>query len=326
MQTFLRLGLAVAALSSAVATVPALAADAYPNKPVQMLIGFPPGSATDFVGRLIAPKLAERLGQPVVVENRPGAAGVLATASFAKAKPDGYSIMVSIPGPITIAPITQKGNLTYSPEKDLTPVVLIGGSPLLVTVKSDSGIRSVAELKAKAESLRDGMSVASYGVGSPSHFAVEMLRVQGGLPITHIPFNGSAALQTALLGGVVPAAVDSVTAGLPLVRDGRVSPLAVTAAERLESLPDVPTTKEAGLGPMQLGGWAGIHVPAGTPPEIVARLNKEVNAVLALPEVQAQMKDRLVIVGGTPEAFAEHIRAETERLADVANAAKMQFQ
>jgi tripartite-type tricarboxylate transporter receptor subunit TctC len=304
----------VAALSAGAASS-AAQAQSYPSRPIRLVLGFPPGSATDFIARLLAPKMAEGLGQPVVVENRPGAAGIIAATMVSQAAPDGYTIMVSVPGAVTIARALSGDKLQYSPETDLVPISLIGTSPLLLVVKSDSGIKTAAEFVERARATPGGLNVASYGVGSPSHFAVEMLRVQSKLPITHMPHTGSAALQTALLGGIVPAGIDSLTAAMPLIASGRVTALAITAEKRSEVLPDVPTTEEAGLGAVVLGGWAGLHGPKGLPPEIVRRLNAEMDRVLALPEIRQQMGHRLLLSGGPPSVFAEHIRVETERLA-----------
>jgi tripartite-type tricarboxylate transporter receptor subunit TctC len=314
----------LAALCLGLASSVALA-QPYPNKPIRLMLGFPPGSATDFIARLLAPKMSEGLGQPVLVENRPGASGIVAAAAGAKAPPDGYTILVTVPGSITTARALHKDRLQYSPETDFEPIGLIGVSPLLLVVKADSPVKTAADFVALTRSTPGGLNVASYGVGSPSHFAVEMLRVQSKLAITHVPHNGSGALQTALLGDVVPAAVDSVTAGMPLIAAGRVRPLAITASSRVPALPDVPTMAEAGLGSVELGGWAGLHAPKGTPVEIVNRLNAEMNRVLALPEIRQQMSDRLVLVGGPPSVFETHIRNETARLTKLIQDAGLSF-
>lgn len=326
MPTPRRLLQALLALGASAATTLALAAAPYPSKPVTLLLGYPPGSATDFLARLIAPRMAEGLGQPVVVENKPGAAGVLAAQGFVSAPPDGYTMMMTVPGPMTVAKAIQQDKLPYSPENDFRAVGFLGGSPLLLVVPADSGIKTAQEWLEKARSTPGGMDVASYGVGSPSHFAVEMLRLKNNLPITHIPYNGSAALQTAVVGKIVPSAVDSVTAGLPLIESGRIIPLAITASQRLDALPDVPTAAEAGLGEIVLGGWAGLHVPKGTPDAIVQRLNEELNRVLALPEVRTQIGPRLVIVGGPPEVMDRHIRDETAQLTELIKTGNIKFE
>jgi len=308
-------------------TWPGIAASqTYPSRPIQLIVGFPPGSATDFIARLIAPKMAEGLGQPVVVENRPGASGVVAATAVSNAAPDGYTIMVTVPGSITTAKVMLKEKLQYSPQTDLVPIGLIGRSPLLLVVKADSGMKSVAELTALAKATSGGMSVGSYGVGSPSHFAVETLRVQSKLPIVHVPFNGSGALQTALLGGVIPAAVDSLTAVLPFLDGRRIVALAVTSPQRIDVLPNVPTTTESGLGPIELGGWAGLHGPKGTSANVVRVINAEMNRVLALPEIRNQLKSRLLIVGGAPSVFETYIKTETELVTRIVQEARLTFE
>ena len=316
---------AFAALGAAAAFGPA-SAQAWPTRPIRMVVGFPPGSATDFIARLIAPKMSEGLGQPIVVENRPGASGVLAATAISKAPADGYTILVTVPGSMTTARAMLRDKLQYSPETDFSAIGLIGVSPLLIVVKAGGEVKTLAELVARARTVPGGLNMGSYGVGSPSHFAVEMLRVQSKLPVTHVPHNGSAALQTALLGDVVPVAVDSVTAAMPLIRAGRMLPLAITSAQRLPALPDVPTTVEAGLGPVELGGWGALHAPRGTPPEVIQRLNAELNRVIALPDVREQMGDRLWMVGGPPSVLDEHVRKEAARVDALIREANLTFQ
>jgi len=315
----------LAALAAAAAFGPA-SAQAWPSRPIRMVVGFPPGSATDFIARLIAPRMSEGLGQPIVVENRPGASGVLAATAISKAPADGYTILVTVPGSMTTARAMLRDKLQYSPENDFVPIGLIGVSPLLVVVKAGGEVKTLTDLIARARAVPGGLNMGSYGVGSPSHFAVEMLRVQSRLPVTHVPHNGSAALQTALLGDVVPVAVDSVTAAMPLIRSGRMLPLAITSAQRLPALPDVPTTVEAGLGPVELGGWGGLHAPRGTPPEAIQRLNAELNRVIALPEIREQMGDRLWMVGGPPSVLDEHVRKEAARVDALIREANLTFQ
>lgn len=302
------------------------AAQTYPAQPIRLLVGYPPGSASDFIARLIAPKMTEGLGQPVVVENRAGAAGILAATAAAKAPPDGYTILMTVPGSITTARALLGSSLQYSPETDLVPIGLIGVTPLLLLVTKESGIKTMAELVTLAKSTPGGINIASYGVGAPSHFAIEMLKVNTKLPITHVPHTGSAAMMTALMGGIVPAAFDSVTSAMPQVRSGRVVALGLTASARLAALPDVPTMAEAGMGPVEVGGWAGLHAPKGTSPDIVRRLNAELNRVIALPDVREKMGDRLILGGGSTASFETFIQNERARLTKVIEDAQLKFE
>lgn len=307
------------------AWTPAARAQAYPSRPIQVVVGYPPGSATDFIARLLGPKMAESMGQPFVIENRPGASGMVAAAAVARAAPDGYTIMATVPASTTAARAIFRDKLQYSPDTDLVPIGLVGVSPLVLLTTPSSGIRTAADFLAAARSANGGLSIGSYGVGSPAHFAIEMLRAQSKIPLVHVPHNGPAAMQTALLSATIPVAVDSVTSALPQVNAGKLVPLAVTAARRSPSLPSVPTTAEAGLGPVEAAGWVGLHAPRGTPPEIVQRLNAELNRALALPDVRQPLAARIEIAGGTSASFAAFLKAETERLNRITQEANLTF-
>jgi tripartite-type tricarboxylate transporter receptor subunit TctC len=301
-------------------------AQSYPVKPVQLVVGYPPGSATDFVARLLGPRLAEGLGQPVVIENRPGASGVVGATAVARAAPDGYTIMASVPGSTTAARAIFGSKLQYSPETDLVPIGMVGLSPLVLLTTPATGIKNAADFLAMSRSAAGGLNIGSYGVGSPSHFAIENLRSNLKLPLVHVPHSGPAALETALLGGVIPIAMDSITTALPLITAGKVIPLAVTSSKRSASLPNVPTAAEAGLGSIEIAGWMGLHAPRGTPADIVQKLNAELNRVLQMTEVRQQLATRVDIVGGTPAAFAAYIKVETERLNRITQDAKLTFE
>lgn len=306
--------------------LPSLAgAQTYPARPIQLVVGYPPGSATDFIARLLGPKLAESMGQPLVIENRPGASGAVAAAAVARAAPDGYTIMASVPASTTAARAIFGDKLQYSPETDLVPIALVGVSPLVLVTTPNSGIKTAADFLAAARSTSGGLNIGSYGVGSPSHFAIEMLRAQSKVPLVHVPHSGAAAMQTALLSGVIPVAMDSITAALPLINAGRVVPLTVTAGQRSASLQNVPTTAETGIGQIEAGGWVGFHAPRGTPPEIVQKLNAELNRAFALPDIRQQLGARIDIVGGTSASFADFLKSETERLNRITRDAKLTF-
>lgn len=303
----------------------AAGAQAYPTRSIQVVVGYPPGSATDFIARLLGPRMAEGLGQPLVIENRPGASGMVAAAAVARAAADGHTIMASVPASTTAARAIFGDKLQYSPENDLLPIGLVGVSPLVLITTPSSGIGSAAEFLAAARSANGGLNIGSYGVGSPSHFAIEMLRAQSKVPLVHVPHSGPPAMQTALLSGGIPVAMDSMTSALPLIKAGKLVPLSITAARRSASLPNVPTTAEAGLGPVEAAGWVGFHAPKGTPAAIVQKLNAELNRALGLPDVRQQLGTRIEIAGGTPAAFAAFLKTETERLNRITHDAKLTF-
>lgn len=301
-------------------------AQVYPAKPILVVVGYPPGSATDFIARLVGPKMAEGLGKALVIENRPGASGVVAAGAVARAAPDGYTIMASVPGPTSAARAVFGAKLQYSPENDLVPIGLVGVAPLVLMTTPNSPIKTAADFMAVSRATSGGLNIGSYGVASPSHFAIEMLRTQSKLPLVHVPHSGPATMQAALLSGVIPVSMDSVTAALPHINSGKMIPLAVTTARRSAMLPDVPTMAEAGLGPVEMVGWVGFHAPKGTPTEIVQKLNAELNRVLALPDIRQQLGTRIELVGGSPAVFAAHLKSETERLNRITADANLTFQ
>lgn len=300
-------------------------AQAYPTKPIQVVVGYPPGSATDFIVRLLGPKMAEGMGQPFVIENRPGASGLVGAGAVARAAPDGYTIMASVPASTTAARAIFGEKLQFSPETDLVPIGLVGVSPLVLITNATSGLRTAADFLAATRSASGGLNIGSYGVGSPSHFAIEMLRTQSKVPLVHVPHNGPAVMQTAVLSGGLPVAIDSITSALPQINAGKLVPLAVTADRRSASLPNVPTTEEAGLGSVVAAGWVGFHAPKGTPPEVVQKLNMALNRALTHPDIRQQLGTRLEIVGGTSASFAAYLKTETERLNRITQDAKLKF-
>jgi tripartite-type tricarboxylate transporter receptor subunit TctC len=300
-------------------------AESYPSRPVQLIVGYPPGSATDFIARLVGQKMGQSLGQSFVVENRPGASGMVAAASVVRATPDGYTIVATVPASTTAARAIFGSKLQYAPDVDLVPIGLVGVSPLVLITTPNSGIRSGKDLLAAARSTPGGLSIGSYGIGSPAHFAIETLKVESKVPLVHIPHNGPAAMQTALLAGTIPVAVDSITSALPQIEAAKFVPLAVTAARRSSMLTSVPTAAEAGLGPIEAAGWVGFHAPKDTPFAIVGTLNAEMNRALAQVDVRQQLGTRMEIIGGTPESFKAFLAAETERLNRITSEAKLTF-
>jgi tripartite-type tricarboxylate transporter receptor subunit TctC len=273
--------LAVAALG---ALAPGLAwPQAYPAKPVRLIVPFPPGGSTDIVARIVAQKLGERLGQQVVVENRGGAGGTIGTEVVAKSTPDGYTLGVASTSTHAVAPSVY-AKLGYDPVKDFAPISLVAVSPYLLVVHPDVQVKSLQEFVAYVKARPGKLNYASAGTGSTTHLAMEMLKSAGGLYIVHIPYNGNGPAGTAVIAGQVEALFGSLPAVLPHAKSGRVRPIAVGTPKRSPSLPDVPTVAESGFPGFDASLWLAIMAPAGTPPAVVDRLHKEIVAVIGSPD------------------------------------------
>jgi tripartite-type tricarboxylate transporter receptor subunit TctC len=243
----------------------------YPNKPIRMVVGFPPGGGTDVVARILAPRMSERLGQPVVIENRPGATGTVAAGQVAKSPPDGYTIMMGHVSVNAIAPALFT-NLQYDVIKDFAPVAIAAAVPHLVTVHPSLQVRDLRELIQYLKSKPD-MTFPSAGNGSMPHLAGEIFKSLAGVKMVHVPYKGSGQSMQDLLGGVHLVAFDTMPAASPHVKSGKLRGIAVSSASRVQSFPDVPTGEEAGLAGYQVTTWYGIFAPAGTPAAIVNRLH-----------------------------------------------------
>jgi tripartite-type tricarboxylate transporter receptor subunit TctC len=286
-------------------------AQAYPSRPVRLIIDFPAGGASDALARLVGQKLTETWGQPVVYDNRPGANGVIAYGLAAKAPPDGYTfVLLSTPFPLN-AVLERK--LSYDTVRDITPISFIASYSNLLVVNPSVPARSVQEFVSYAKSKAGTVTYASSGNGSVQHLAMELFRQQAGFGAVHVPYAGSAPAVIDLLGGHVEAAVTILTTVLPYLRSGRIRVLGVLSANRVTQLPDVPTLVELGI-PVVATGWGGLGAPAGISRRIVESLNKEVGRIINLPDV----KEKIVALGGeprhgTPEEFARFIREEVER-------------
>lgn len=300
-------------------------ADSFPSRPLKLLVGFPPGGGVDFIARSFQTEFSSALGQPVVIENRPGAAGVLAASLVARAPADGYTLLLSLPASITSARVVMKGKLQYAPETDFDPIGMIGVSPVILLVRSDSSIKTLADFKKTAQTAPGGMSVGSYGVGSPGHFALEIYKSASQLPLVHVPFNGSAPAVTALLAGEVPATFDAVGASLPHIRPGKVRVLAVAAGKRATEIPDAPTFLEAGGPRVEMRGWAAVHAPKGTPSQVIERLNSALNQALNSSTVRSRLDGRIEVVPATPTELKEFVRSEREQIERLVQTAGLQF-
>lgn len=291
-------------------------AQTFPSKPVRIVIGFPAGGAIDLVGRIIAPKLSDALGQPVVVDNRPGANGALGLDAVAKATPDGHTLFLGTLGNLSINPSLYPNPL-LSIEKQFTPLMLLTSVSFVLYANPALPVNSVAELVAYGKANPDKLNYSSSGKGGLPHLAGELFSSAVGVKMTHIAYKGSAPSINDVMGGQVQFTFESAAIGLQHLKTGRLRALASTGLKRPAFLPDVPTVAET-LPGFEVVNWFGLVLPAGTPREVIARLNAEITKVLALPEVRekliAQGTDP---VGGTPEEFGAFIKSETAKWARI---------
>lgn len=315
--TFIRKSIALAVATASLAAVPAAmaqdAAAGYPNRPVTLVVGFPPGTATDSVARVLAERFSARLGQPFIIENKPGQGGSIGAAAVAKAKPDGYTLVVSATAPMSINPYVYK-NLTYEPMRDFAPIGLHTWLPYSLVVNTKSSINSFEDLKSKAAANPGALTFASIGNGTTSHLVMALLMQRTGMKLTHVPYKGSSQAQTDLIGGQVDMTFDTVVSMMPHIKSGKLKPLAVSTMKRSSHLPEVRTLNEMGVPNFEVGAWLGMLAPAGTPPAIIAKLNRELNAILDEPAPQQKLLGMgSEILKSTPEEFTAHIKAENER-------------
>jgi tripartite-type tricarboxylate transporter receptor subunit TctC len=289
---------------------------AYPSKPVHLIVGYAPGGGTDIVARLLATKAGEDMGQPFVVENRPGASGITAAGQVAKAKPDGYTLMMGVVSLNTIQPNLQQG-LPFDPIKDFTPVTLTGSVPHIIVVHPSLPVHSIKELIAYAKANPGVANFPSAGNGTTPHIAGELFKHMAGVNLVHIPYKSSGQSVPDLISGRVNVGFDTYPAAAPLVRAGQVRAIAVTSLKRLPEFPDVPTVDESGLPGYRFATWYGIFAPAGTPAATVTRLHDEFNKVMALPDVQHMMLDMGAdgTITRTPEEFSTLVRSDLARFA-----------
>jgi tripartite-type tricarboxylate transporter receptor subunit TctC len=306
------------AAALAVSTPQAVAAaDAYPSKPIRFVVAFPPGGGTDIIARSIAQKLAERLAQQVVVDNRPGAGGNIGTDIVAKSAPDGYTLLMGSAGPLAIN-ASLFASMPFDPVRDLAPVTLAASTPNVLVVHPSVRATTVKELIALAKERPGEINFASSGHGTPAHLAGELFDSMAGVKMIHVPYKGAAPALADLLGGQVQIMFSTMPPALPHVKDGKLRALAVTSAKRSPAMPELPTVDEAALHGFEANTWHGVLVPAGTPPPIIARLNREIVAILHLPDVVERLSGQgAEPVGGTPEEFAAYIKSETLKWAKV---------
>ena len=302
----------------------ACGAQGFPDRPVRILVGYPPGGGTDLVARLVAQPLGERWGQPVVVENRPGAAAIIATEAVVKAKPDGYVLLMAYATELAVNPATFK-KLPYDPLRDLMPIARLGAAPLVMAVHPSLPAKSVAELVALAKGKPGALSYSSSGQGSVHHFAGELFKLRAGADIVHIPYKGSGPATADAVSGQVQVTFASVASVLRFVQSDRLRALAVTSPGRSPQLPGVPTMREAGLADVQLTSWYGLLAPAGTPPDVARKIAADLAAVMASPALAKGFAAQgLDMVHDTPAQFADFIREEAGKYARIAKAARIE--
>jgi tripartite-type tricarboxylate transporter receptor subunit TctC len=305
------------ALLAAAASGLARSESSFPSKPVRIIVGFPPGQAADQIARLLGAKLQEQWRQTVVVENRAGGAGTPAMVAGKLAAPDGHTLVMGTTSTLATNP-TLYPDLPYDPLTHFAPVSNVAIAPLLLIVYSGFGARSLAELIAEAKKAPGNIQFARAGQGTSQHLAAELLQARAGFHLTHVPYKGSAPALLEVVAGRVPVMVDSVPSALPQIKAGKVRALAVTTARRIPQLPDVPTVAESGFPGFDCAGWAGIVVPAATPRVLIERLSADIQAALMDPALSAAIVARGAIPDPrTPASFADYIRAETVKWAQV---------
>ncbi|WP_455288493.1 Bug family tripartite tricarboxylate transporter substrate binding protein [Cupriavidus necator] len=306
-----KLYLTCAALTAAFTVAPAAAqAPAWPDRPIRLVVPFAAGGATDVLGRLLAVGLGERLGQSVVVENKPGASTVIGATQVAKAAPDGYTLLLGASTTLTLNPAIRP-NLAYDPIKSFTPLGLVADMSLVLVANPDTPVSSLKDLVTQSKANPDKFSYGSFGTGSSVHFGGEMLKSATGIRMVHVPFNGSAPSLTALAGGQVQVAVDTVVASLPLIKGGKIRPLAVLSPQRLPALPQVPTVAESGYPGFQMGTWFALLAPAGLPVPVQQKLEKALAEVANAPATKARMVE-LALTPAWGNGAAVRARVEKE--------------
>src|SRR4051812_15084863 len=297
--------------------LPAHAQQAYPSKPIHIVVPYPPGGFNDTLGRTLAARLQEAWGQPVVVDNRPGGNTLIGTDAVAKAAPDGYTLLV-VAFPFAVTPSLIR-NMPYDTLRDFAPIALCAQSPNVLVVNPQVlPVKTVGELIALAKSKPGALSYASTGNGSSNHISMELFESLAGVRLLHVPYKGSAPAVVDMLGGQVQVMFDNAPNVMPQVRAGKLRALAQSGATRSPVAPDLPTVAEAGVPGYEVTVWFGLVAPAGTPREIVAKLNAEVLKILAMPDVRERfLAQGVEPLGSTPDEFATHIRAQMDKWAKV---------
>ena len=308
------------AFLAALAVSGAAAAQTYPTKPVRLIVAFAPATTSDIIGRMLAEKLSQQMGQPFVVENRTGAGGTIAADQVAKSAPDGYTLLMStaaLPVSAHVYP-----DLKYDTAKDFASVTVMTHSPLLLAANLNFPPKNVPELIQYARANPGKVSFGSAGVGTSHHLTGEKLKLDTGIDMVHVPYKGSGPAHVDLMGGQIQLMFDNIVALIPHVKSGKVRALAVSSAKRHPLLPDVPTIQEAGIKDFETVAWFGVVAPAGTPRPVLARLNAEVLKAMQLPDVEKRLLDSgSTIIGNTPEEADKFLRDEVAKWGTVVKAA-----
>ena len=303
----------IAAALAAVLAAGGAAAQDYPNRPIRLVVAFAAGGTTDFVARQLAERAKASLGQNIVVENKPGANGAIGAEFVAKSEPDGYTLFFSTAGALAINP-SMRSDLPYDPIKDFTPIVPVARNTVLFAVNPTLGVATAQEMIARAKEKPGTITVAITGVGAISHLAIEMLQIAAGIKLQYVPYRGAGQAVADFIGGQLNAMSAEVPVLMPQIKAGKAKILAVSAQNRSEVLPEVPTFAELGYPDVVADNWSGVLAPPKTPPAIVARLNQAFNAVVRDPEVRRRFAENGVsTIGGTPEDLTELIKSETSR-------------
>ena len=308
--------LAIAATLAVGTTVFASAAafaQAYPSRPIRLIVPFPAGGGTDLIAREVANKVATSNGWSIIIDNKPGSGGNLGVDAAAKAAPDGYTLVLGQTSNLAINP-TLYAKLPYSVEKDLTPVVFVASAPLVLVVSADSPYKTLADVVAVAKARPDALNYASSGSGTVAHLATELFQKTAGIKFTHVPYKGAAQGSTDLIGGQIQMYMSSVPTLIGHIKSGKMRPIVVTSLKRTADLPGAPTVDESGYKGFEATTWFGVAGPAGLPKDVVAKLNAAFNKAVQDPEVKQKLASQGAdIKGGTPEQFGAYIREETGR-------------
>jgi tripartite-type tricarboxylate transporter receptor subunit TctC len=306
----------VTAFCVLLAAIFAVQAQAFPDKPVRLVVPYSAGGSTDLISRALGHKLSEMWGQTVVIDNRPGGSTIIATDIVADSAPDGYTLLVTTTSFSIVPSLTDK--LPYDPAKDFEPITLVNTTPLVLVVNPGVPAKSVKELIALAKARPGELNFGSAGSGGSNHLAGELFNVMAGVNIVHVPYKGNAPALNDLVGGHVDIVFNGLTSAVPLIKSGRLRPLAVTSLTRADALPDVPTLDELGLKGFQAAAWNGLSAPAGTPKSVIARINADVVKVLHSPELVERLRaEGSYPVGNSPEQFTAFIREETAKWSKV---------
>ena len=312
-------------LASALATAASAVAQSYPSRPIKFIVPFPPGGNLDFIARTIQPKLAEYLGQPVIIDNKGGAGGIVGAEYASKQPNDGYTIFLGNTGNMCLYPVLYP-KLPYDALKDFTAVGITSTNTLLATIHSSVPANTLQEFIAYAKANPGKIAAGVAGSGSMLHLATEMLKSQAGIDMLVVPYKASGPAVADLLGGQIQLLIDAPPVAMAHVKSGRVKAIGVTGKARLAALPDTPTFDEAGLKDFEASGWQGVLVPAGTPPAMIAKLSDALVRALAQPEVRDKFTSQgLDVASSTPEQFGTHIRAEIQKWGKIAKAANIRL-